>query len=93
MADKGYVYFMTNTNNKALYIGVTSDLTKRVLQHKNHQYEEFTDKYNCTKLVYYEECNDIKAAITREKQLKNWHIDCKNNLIKQTNPEWKNLSI
>ena len=93
MADKGYVYFMTNTNNKALYIGVTSDLTKRVLQHKNHQYEGFTDKYNCTKLVYYEECNDIKAAITREKQFKNWHRDWKNNLIKQTNPEWKDLSV
>lgn len=84
---------MTNANNKALYIGVTSDLTKRVLQHKNHQYEGFTDKYNCTKLVYYEECNDINAAITREKQLKNWHRDWKNNLIKQTNPEWKDLSI
>ncbi len=93
MADKGSVYFMTNTNNKALYIGVTSDLTKRVLQHKNHQYEGFTDKYNCTKLVYYEECNDITAAITREKQLKNWHRDWKNNLIKQANPEWKDLSI
>ena len=93
MAEKGYVYFMTNANNKALYIGVTSDLTKRVLQHKNHQYEGFTDKYNCTKLVYYEECNDIKTAITREKQLKNWHRDWKNNLIKQTNPEWRDLSI
>ena len=93
MPEKGYVYFMTNANNKALYIGVTSDLTKRVLQHKNHQYEGFTDKYNCTKLVYYEECNDIKTAITREKQLKNWHRDWKNNLIKQTNPEWKDLSI
>lgn len=84
---------MTTANNKALYIGVTSDLTKRVLQHKNHQYEGFTDKYNCTKLVYYEECNDIKTAITREKQLKNWHRDWKNNLINQTNPEWKDLSI
>ena len=93
MPEKGYVYFMTNSDNKALYIGVTSDLTKRVLQHKNHQYEGFTDKYNCTKLVYYEECNDIKTAITREKQLKNWHRDWKNNLIKQTNPEWRDLSI
>ena len=92
MPEKGYVYFMTNANNKALYIGVTSDLTKRVLQHKNHQYEGFTDKYNCTKLVYYEECNDIKTAITREKQLKNWHRDWKNNLINQLNPEWMDLS-
>ena len=46
MSEKGYVYFMTNANNKALYIGVTSDLTKRVLEHKHHKYEGFTDKYN-----------------------------------------------
>ena len=92
MPEKGYVYFMTNSDNKALYIGVTSDLTKRVLQHKNHQYEGFTDKYNCTKLVFYEECNDIKAAISREKQLKNWHRDWKNNLINQLNPERMDLS-
>ena len=93
MAEKGYVYFMTNENNRALYIGVTSDLTKRVLEHKHHKYEGFTDKYNCTKLVYYEECNDIAAAIAREKQLKNWHRDWKNNLVKQMNPDWKDLSV
>ena len=73
MAEKAYVYFMTNNSNKVLYIGVTSDLTKRVMQHKNHVYEGFTEKYNCTKLVYFEECNDINSAIRREKQLKNWH--------------------
>ena len=72
MPEKGYVYFMTNANNKSLYIGVTSDLTKRVLQHKNHQYEGFTDKYNCTKLVYYEECLSIKDAFLREKQVQGW---------------------
>ena len=92
MPEKAYVYIMTNKTNSALYIGVTSDLTKRVAQHKNHEYEGFTDKYNCTKLVYFEECNDIKAAITREKQLKNWHRDWKQNLVKQMNPEWKDLS-
>ena len=70
MPEKAFVYIMTNKSNSTLYIGVTSDLTKRVAQHKNHEYEGFTDKYNCTKLVYFEECNDIKAAITREKQLK-----------------------
>ncbi len=92
MAENGYVYFMTNKSNSVLYIGITSDLTKRVNQHKNHEYEGFTDKYNCTKLVYFEECNDIMAAIAREKQLKNWHRDWKNNLVNQMNPEWKDLS-
>ena len=54
MTEKGYVYFMTNESNRVLYIGVTNNLEKRVAQHKNHEYEGFTDKYNCTKLVY---CN------------------------------------
>ena len=83
---------MTNKTNAVLYIGVTSDLQKRVSQHKNHVYEGFTDKYNCTKLVYFEECNDINVAIAREKQLKNWHREWKNNLVNQINPEWKDLS-
>ena len=92
MAEKGYAYFMTNESNKVLYIGVTSDLKKRVLQHKNHEYEGFTDKYNCEKLVYYEECNDITAAISREKQLKNWHRDWKNKLVDDFNKDWNDLS-
>ena len=93
MAEKAYVYFMTNNSNKVLYIGVTSDLTKRVMQHKNHVYEGFTEKYNCTKLVYFEECNDIKSAIRREKQLKNWHRDWKNNLVNQSNKDWNDLAV
>ena len=92
MAEKGYVYFMTNKSNSVLYIGVTSDLRKRVLQHKNHEYEGFTDKYNCEKLVYYEECNDITAAINREKQLKNWRRDWKNKLVDDFNKDWNDLS-
>ena len=91
MTEKGYVYFITNESNRVLYIGVTNNLEKRIAQHKNHEYEGFTDKYNCTKLVYYEECNDIGAAIRREKQLKNWHRDWKNNLVSQSNPKWKDL--
>ena len=83
---------MTNISNSALYIGVTSDLLKRVNQHKNHEYEGFTDKYNCTKLVYFEEYGDIKSAIIREKQLKNWHREWKNNLVNTINPEWKDLA-
>ena len=93
MAEKAYVYFMTNNSNKVLYIGVTSDLTKRVMQHKNHVYEGFTEKYNCTKLVYFEECNDINSAIRREKQLKNWHRDWKNNLVNQSNKDWHDLAV
>ena len=93
MAEKAYVYFMTNNSNKVLYIGVTSDLTKRVMQHKNHVYEGFTEKYNCTKLVYFEECNGINSAIRREKQLKNWHRDWKNNLVNQSNKDWNDLAV
>ena len=93
MAEKAYVYFMTNNSNKVLYIGVTSDLTKRVMQHKNHIYEGFTEKYNCSKLVYFEECNDINSAIRREKQLKNWHRDWKNNLVNQSNKDWNDLAV
>lgn len=93
MAEKAYVYLMTNNSNKVLYIGVTSDLTKRVMQHKNHVYEGFTEKYNCTKLVYFEECNDINSAIRREKQLKNWHRDWKNNLVNQSNKDWNDLAV
>ncbi|MCQ2577439.1 MAG: GIY-YIG nuclease family protein [Treponema sp.] len=93
MPEKGYVYFMTNVSNSVLYIGVTSDLKKRVQQHKNHIYEGFTDQFNCEKLVYFEECNDISAAIKREKQLKNWHREWKNNLVNQMNKDWKDLSI
>ncbi len=83
---------MTNATNSVLYIGVTSDLQKRVQQHKHHIYEGFTDRYNCTKLVYFEECNDITAAISREKQLKNWHRDWKNNLVNRDNPQWMDLA-
>lgn len=92
MAEKAYVYFMTNKTNSVLYIGVTSDLHKIVMQHKNHVYEGFTDKYNCTKLVYFEECNDINAAIAREKQLKNWHREWKNNLVEEKNKDWNDLT-
>lgn len=92
MNKKAYTYIMTNSNNSVLYIGVTSNLTKRVLEHKNHIYKGFSDKYNCTKLVYFEEFNNINDAIKREKQLKNWHRDWKTNLITNFNNNWKDLS-
>jgi putative endonuclease len=67
---KSLVYFMTNKNNTVIYVGVTSDLLKRVYQHKTKTYKGFTAKYNCDKLIYFEEFDAINLAIAREKQLK-----------------------
>ena len=90
--DKSYVYFMTNKNNTTIYIGVTSNLVKRVYEHKTKKFKGFTAKYNCDKLVYYEEFTDINQAIVREKQLKAGNRKRKEALINSINPEWKDLS-
>ena len=87
-----YVYFLTNWNNKVLYIGMTNNLKRRVYQHKEKQIDGFTKKYNVTKLVYYEVYEDALAAIAREKQLKKWRRSKKNNLVNKMNPGWKDLS-
>lgn len=87
----GYVYILTNKENGTLYVGVTSDLIKRIWQHKNKFVEGFSKKYDLNKLVYYEVFNDIENTITREKQLKNWHRQWKINLINQQNPDWMDL--
>ena len=86
-----YIYILTNNYNNVLYIGVTSDLIKRIWEHKNKVVEGFTKKYNVNKLVFYEVTNDIESAIKREKQLKNWHKDWKLNLIKKFNPTFEDL--
>ena len=83
---------MTN-NSKTLYIGVTNDLRRRIYEHKNKLIDGFTKKYNVTKLVYYESCSSIDAAIRRERQLKNWHRQWKINLIESINQDWKDLSL
>jgi putative endonuclease len=70
-----YVYILTNRNDNVLYIGVTNNLERRVFEHKNKLVKGFTERYNLTKLVYYEVTNDIHSALGREKQLKNWHRD------------------
>jgi putative endonuclease len=88
----GYVYILTNKPKGTLYIGVTSDLIKRIWEHKEKVVEGFSKRYNLTSLVYYEQTEDIESAIAREKQLKNWHREWKINLIEQTNPAWKDLS-
>ncbi|WP_160127559.1 GIY-YIG nuclease family protein [Kordia antarctica] len=87
-----YVYFLTNKNNTVIYIGVTSNLTKRVYQHKAKIYKGFTSKYNCDKLVYFEEFQSINEAIAREKQLKAGNRKRKEELINIENPEWNDLS-
>jgi Predicted endonuclease containing a URI domain len=74
-----------------LYIGVTSDLSKRVWEHKNNVVEGFTKKYNVHKLVYYETTSDVESAIIREKQMKKWNRQWKIELIEKNNPEWKDL--
>ncbi|MDO8636502.1 MAG: GIY-YIG nuclease family protein [Dehalococcoidia bacterium] len=86
-----YVYIMSNVS-RTLYIGVTNDLERRVYEHKQKLTEGFTKKYNVTMLVYFEETNDVNAAIDREKELKGWRRKRKIALIESMNPEWKDLS-
>jgi putative endonuclease len=83
---------MTNHYNNVLYIGVTNDIVRRVTEHKAKINKGFTYKYNCDKLVYYEIFHLMNDAIAREKQLKNWKREWKNNLVIGFNPEWKDLS-
>lgn len=83
---------MSNKNLTTFYIGVTNDLERRVKEHKNGDGSEFTSKYKLTCLVYYEIISDIKTAIQREKQLKNWHRKWKIDLIKELNPEMLDLA-
>ena len=90
----GFVYILANKSNSVLYIGVTSDLHKRLHQHINKHYPNaFTARYNCNKLVYYEFFSRIEEAIAREKAMKKWKRVWKENLINQENPEWKDLSL
>ena len=84
---------MTNYSQTSFYIGVTGNLQKRVWEHKNKVVDGFTKKYNVDRLVYYELTDSVDAALNREKQLKRWHREWKINLIKEMNPEFKNLSL
>ena len=82
---------MTNAS-RTLYIGVTNDLVRRVMEHKAGKIKGFTSKYNIKKLVYFEEGDDINSAIYREKELKGWKREKKIALIESLNPDWHDLS-
>lgn len=87
-----WVYMIADQTNSTLYTGVTNDLDRRVVEHKSSEIEGFTKRYNCTRLVYFEEFSDVSQAIAREKQLKNWKREWKNALVETINPKWNDLS-
>ena len=91
MNKQGYIYILFNTRNGTLYTGVTSDIVKRIYEHKNKLVDGFTKKYKIDKLGYYEIYNDITKAIEREKQIKAGSRKKKIELIESMNPEWKDL--
>lgn len=88
-----FVYILTNVNNTVLYTGVTNDLERRTLQHKEKTNTGFTSKYNICKLVYYETFLTAEEAIEREKQIKAGSRKKKELLIKSLNPTWKDLAL
>jgi len=75
-----------------MYIGMTNDLERRIYEHKKKLVKGFTEKYNVNKLVYFEETNDVTVAIEREKEIKKWRREKKNNLVETINPDWHDLS-
>jgi len=86
-----YVYVVTNKKRGVFYTGVTSNLVKRISEHKNGLIEGFTKRYNLNKLVYYEIFHDINYAISREKRLKRWLRSWKIEMIEKENPHWDDL--
>ncbi len=86
-----YVYMMANTHNTTLYIGVTNNLCRRVFEHKSNQISGFTKKYNCHKLVWYLQTDNVESAITKEKQMKKWKREYKENVINAMNSDWIDL--
>ena len=91
MGKNYYVYILASKRNGTLYIGITSDLVKRIWEHKNKVVKGFTAEYGIDKLVYYEEYSDPENAIKREKRLKKYNREWKLNLIERINPDWKDL--
>jgi len=86
-----YVYILASKKNGTLYLGVTNDLVRRVYEHKNNLVEGFSKKYKIHHLVYFEVCEDVRAVIQREKNIKKWKRQWKIELIEKNNPDWKDL--
>lgn len=87
-----YVYMMQSSSRRALYVGVTSNLEKRVWEHKKHVFPGFSADYNASRLVYFERFSEITHAIRREKQLKGWRREKKEWLVRRVNPGWNDLA-
>ena len=87
-----YAYMMQSSSRRALYIGMTNNLHRRVFQHKTQEFEGFSDSYDAVRLVYWESFDDVHKAIAREKQLKNWRREKKLWLIAGMNPEFRDLA-
>ena len=88
---KSYFIYILSSKNKVLYIGMTENLSRRIFEHKQRLTDGFTKRYNVDKLVYFEVLPDLKSAVKREKQLKNWHRQWKIHLIESKNKSWKDL--
>ena len=87
-----YVYILTNDWGNVMYVGMTSNIERRLYEHKQELADGFTKRYHVHKLVYYEQTNDAYAAVTRERQLKGWTRKRKNELVETVNPNWEDLS-
>ena len=86
-----YVYIMSNQTDSTLYVGVTANLERRSVEHKEKMRDGFTKRYNISKLVYAEKFENVNDAIAREKQIKKWRREKKNALVQSVNPEWNDL--
>ena len=87
-----YVYILANATNTTIYTGVTNDLFRRMEEHRSHaDIGSFTARYDVTKLVYFEQTEDVHSAIAREKQIKGWNRKRKNKLVETQNPHWRDL--
>lgn len=85
------VYILANKKRGTLYVGVTSNLQKRIWEHRNKLVKGFTEKYDCNRLVYFEQAEDVMSALNREKRLKRWRRDWKIELIEKNNLSWRDL--
>ncbi len=88
---KPCVYIISNQSHSTIYVGVTSDIAQRMVQHRNHQFGGFSARYNLTQLLHFEEFGSMAEAIAREKQIKSWSRKRKDELISSNNPSWKDL--